>query len=109
MRALVEMEHSGLIPMLRDDKYEGLARMYHLFRRVEGGAQLIRTVMSDHVKEVGKQLVQDPEKTKVGVCVGGGQAWKRVLYVGRLKVLRIYSGQAAGAGPGKDQGGWGFI
>ena len=82
MRALVEMEHSGLIPMLRDDKYEGLARMYHLFRRVEGGAQLIRTVMSDRVKEVGKQLVQDPEKTKVGVCVGGGRHAKGSCMLG---------------------------
>lgn len=64
MRSLAEMEHSGLIPMLRDDKYEDLARMYQLFRRVDGGALLIRTVMGDYVKEIGKQLVQDPEKSK---------------------------------------------
>ncbi len=65
MKSLVEMENSGLVPMLRDDKYEDLARMYQLLRRVEGGAALIRNVMSDHVKEVGRQLVQDPEKSKV--------------------------------------------
>jgi cullin 3 len=65
MRSLAEMEHSGLIPMLRDDKYEDLARMYQLFRRVDGGSLLLRTLMSDFVKDVGKQLVQDPEKSKV--------------------------------------------
>jgi hypothetical protein len=34
MTALVEMENSGLIALLRDDKYEDLARMYSLFRCV---------------------------------------------------------------------------
>eukprot|EP00195_Chlamydomonas_chlamydogama_P006506 CAMPEP_0202902692 /NCGR_PEP_ID=MMETSP1392-20130828/17001_1 /ASSEMBLY_ACC=CAM_ASM_000868 /TAXON_ID=225041 /ORGANISM="Chlamydomonas chlamydogama, Strain SAG 11-48b" /LENGTH=715 /DNA_ID=CAMNT_0049589497 /DNA_START=313 /DNA_END=2460 /DNA_ORIENTATION=+ len=64
MKSLVEMENSGLIPMLRDDKYEDLGRMYSLFRRVDGGLALIRSVLSDYVKECGRQLVQDPEKSK---------------------------------------------
>ena len=34
MRALVEMEGSGLVPLLEGDKYEDLARMYSLFRHV---------------------------------------------------------------------------
>ena len=65
MKTLVEMENSGLVTLLRDDKYDDLARMYSLFRRVDSGSALIRTVMSDHVKEVGKQLVQDPDRCKV--------------------------------------------
>lgn len=69
MKALVEMENSGLVPMLRDDKFDDLARMYQLLRKVDGGALLIRSVMSDYVKEVGKQLVQDPEKCKVRMDV----------------------------------------
>jgi hypothetical protein len=32
MRALVEMEGSGLVPLLQGDKYQDLARMYSLFR-----------------------------------------------------------------------------
>jgi cullin 3 len=32
MKALVEMEGSGLVPLLMDDKYEDLARMYSLFK-----------------------------------------------------------------------------
>jgi cullin 3 len=34
MSALVDMENSGLIALLRDDKYEDLSRMYSLFRSV---------------------------------------------------------------------------
>ncbi|KAG1678291.1 hypothetical protein FOA52_013912 [Chlamydomonas sp. UWO 241] len=64
MKSLAEMEHSGLVQMLRNDKHDDLQRMYHLFRRVDGGAQLIRTLMSEHVKDVGKALVQDPETSK---------------------------------------------
>ncbi len=33
MRALVEMEGSGLVPLLEGDKYEDLSRMYSLFRQ----------------------------------------------------------------------------
>ena len=72
MKALVEMENSGLVPMLRDDKFDDLGRMYQLLRKVDGGANLIRGVMSDYVKEIGKQLVQDPEKCKVRQAAGAG-------------------------------------
>ena len=65
MKALIEMENSGLISLLRDDKYEDLSRMYNLLRRVDGGAALIRQVMGDYVKAIGQQLVQDPDKSKV--------------------------------------------
>lgn len=89
MTALVEMENSGLIALLRDDKYEDLARMYSLFRcvpvrvrfllllqpelnfmtfidaqvlhvacrRVEQGLNTIRSMMAEHIKSEGKQLV----------------------------------------------------
>lgn len=63
MKSLAEMENSGLITMLRNDKYEDLSRMYHLFRHVQGGSQLIRTYMSDHVKEVSALVL--PTHTKV--------------------------------------------
>ncbi len=46
MRTLVEMENSGLVPLLRDDKYEDLSRMYALFKRVDGGLELLRKVSS---------------------------------------------------------------
>lgn len=62
MKALVEMEGSGLVPLLTDDAYEDLARMYSLFKRVDEGHNLLKTVMGNHVKEEGKTLVNDPEK-----------------------------------------------
>ncbi|BDA49097.1 Cullin-3 [Coccomyxa sp. Obi] len=64
MRALVDMEGSGLVPMLQQDKYEDLGRMYSLFRRVEGGLDLMRSVLGDHIKDTGRALINDPERTK---------------------------------------------
>ena len=40
------MENSGLIPLIQQDKLEDLGRMYTLFRRVDGGAELMRQVGS---------------------------------------------------------------
>jgi cullin 3 len=66
MRTLVEMENSGLISMLRDDKMEDLKRMYQLFGRVSGGLQIMRDLMSNDVREIGKAIVNDEEKAKEG-------------------------------------------
>eukprot|EP00250_Pteridium_aquilinum_P010939 c19729_g1_i1 orf=85-2289(-) len=64
MNRLVEMENSGLVYMLIDDRYEDLGRMYSLFRRVLAGLGLVRDVMTAHLRETGKQLVTDPERLK---------------------------------------------
>uniref|UniRef100_A0A0D6QYY6 Cullin family profile domain-containing protein n=1 Tax=Araucaria cunninghamii TaxID=56994 RepID=A0A0D6QYY6_ARACU len=64
MQRLVQMENSGLVSMLVDDKYEDLGRMYSLFRRVSTGLPTIRDVMTSHLRETGKQLVTDQEKLK---------------------------------------------
>ncbi|XP_059293986.1 cullin-3A-like [Lycium ferocissimum] len=64
MHRLVHMENSGLVNMIVNDKYEDLGRMYNLFRRVPTGLALIRDVMTSHIREIGKQLVTDPERLK---------------------------------------------
>jgi len=64
MQTLVHMENSGLIPMLRDDKVEDLSRMYNLLQKVEGGLDLMRTVLGNYVKECGIEIVKDEEKMK---------------------------------------------
>ena len=64
MRALVEMENSGLVVLLEQDQYADLARMYSLFKRLDDGLGLIRKMMGDHLKAAGSALVQDPESTK---------------------------------------------
>ncbi|KAL6562526.1 Cullin-3A [Orobanche gracilis] len=64
MLRLVHMENSGLVKMLLDDKIEDLGRIYNLFRRVPDGLSTIRDVMTAHVRDTGKHLVTDPEKSK---------------------------------------------
>ncbi|KAK9835086.1 hypothetical protein WJX84_008857, partial [Apatococcus fuscideae] len=64
MRPLVEMENSGLVALLQLDQNDDLQRMHTLFRRVPGGHDLIRTLMGDHLRKTGRQLVEDPERNK---------------------------------------------
>ncbi|CAM6042625.1 unnamed protein product [Sphagnum compactum] len=64
MKLLVEMDNSGLVSMLIDDKYEDLGRMYNLFRHVPTGLQTIRDLMTSHLQDTGRQLVLDPERLK---------------------------------------------
>jgi len=64
MRTLIDMENSGLISMLKEDKIEDLKRMYNLFNRVSDGLNLMKEVISNYVREIGKEIVMDEEKTK---------------------------------------------
>ena len=64
MRALVEMDNSGLVVLLEQDQYDDLARMYSLFKRLDDGLNLIRKIMGEHLKSAGSALVQNPESTK---------------------------------------------
>lgn len=64
MNRLVEMENSGLVSMLIDDRYDDLGRMYSLFKRVSTGLGLVRDIMTAHLRDTGRQLVTDPERLK---------------------------------------------
>ncbi|CAI9761794.1 unnamed protein product [Fraxinus pennsylvanica] len=64
MLRLIHMENSGLVNMLLDDKYDELSRMYSLFRRVPNGHSIILDLMTPHIRNTGRQLVTDPEKSK---------------------------------------------
>eukprot|EP00899_Mesostigma_viride_P019647 jgi/Mesvir1/27684/Mv07403-RA.1 len=64
MQTLVTMENSGLLPMLVDNKFEDLRRMYTLFRRIPEGLSTMRSMMADYLKETGKELVTNPERSK---------------------------------------------
>ncbi|KAG2450508.1 hypothetical protein HYH02_005009 [Chlamydomonas schloesseri] len=64
MTPLLEMEHSGLIALMRDDKFDDLGRLYSLMRRVDNGLATVRHMLCEHVKEVGRALVGDPERSK---------------------------------------------
>jgi cullin 3 len=61
MKTLIEMEGSGLVAMLKDDKVDDLNRMYNLLGRVSKGHELMRTVMGEFMKESGKAVVESPD------------------------------------------------
>mmetsp|Transcript_16824 Transcript_16824/g.22614 ORF Transcript_16824/g.22614 Transcript_16824/m.22614 type:complete len:732 (-) Transcript_16824:417-2612(-) len=63
-KTLVDMENSGCVPMLRDDKVEDLKRMYELFSRVPTTLDWLRDCMCRYVKKVGRELVSDQERVK---------------------------------------------
>lgn len=64
-KALVEMEKSGCVAMLRDEKLDDLRRMYDLFdREAVKALDLLRDTMCDYVKKVGRQLVADQERQR---------------------------------------------
>jgi cullin 3 len=85
MEQLANMEGSGLIPLLVDSKYEDLQRMYNLFKRVEGGLDLLRKMMGAHITSQGLALVQDPEK--VSHCTLTAAAWHHWPAWDRLGLL----------------------
>nr|XP_023886584.1 cullin-3B-like [Quercus suber] len=60
MGRLIQMENSGLVNMLLDNKCEDLGRMYVLFGRVQDG--LLK--MTSHIRETGKQLFTDPARVE---------------------------------------------
>ncbi|KAG8086869.1 hypothetical protein GUJ93_ZPchr0010g7500 [Zizania palustris] len=64
MQRLILMENSGLVNMLVEDRLEDLTRMYNLFQRVHDGHSTIKSVMTSHVKETGRNMVTDPERLK---------------------------------------------
>jgi len=58
MKIIVEMENSGVVHMLSNQKIEDLACIYKLFARVTDGHKTIAECMSAHLRAEGKALVQ---------------------------------------------------
>jgi len=59
MRTIVEMENSGAVHMLKNDKKEDLLCMYKLFERVTDGLVTLKDCVSVYLREQGKALVED--------------------------------------------------
>ena len=64
MRTLVEMDGSGMVPLLLANRNQDLKRMYELFRRTDASLELMRQVLGSHLKGMGAALVQGPELSK---------------------------------------------
>ncbi|KAF6040014.1 CUL3 [Bugula neritina] len=63
MKSIVEMENSGVIHMIKNNKHKDLACMYKLLCRVESGLRTICLTISRHLREIGKGLVAEDEGT----------------------------------------------
>jgi len=57
MKTIVEMEGSGVVHMLKNNRMEDLACMYKLFGRVSDGHKTIGDCVSKYLREEGKALV----------------------------------------------------
>eukprot|EP00735_Rhodelphis_limneticus_P003067 TRINITY_DN1427_c0_g1::TRINITY_DN1427_c0_g1_i1::g.27310::m.27310 TRINITY_DN1427_c0_g1::TRINITY_DN1427_c0_g1_i1::g.27310 ORF type:complete len:751 (+),score=125.08,sp/Q9ZVH4/CUL3A_ARATH/51.70/0.0,Cullin/PF00888.17/7.9e-181,Cullin_Nedd8/PF10557.4/9.5e+02,Cullin_Nedd8/PF10557.4/1.3e-29,TrmB/PF01978.14/0.89,TrmB/PF01978.14/43,DUF739/PF05339.6/7.3e+02,DUF739/PF05339.6/0.22,DUF739/PF05339.6/5.8e+02,HTH_20/PF12840.2/9.4e+03,HTH_20/PF12840.2/0.11,Rrf2/PF02082.15/2.1e+03,Rrf2/PF02082.15/2.3e+03,Rrf2/PF02 len=64
LRTLIDMESSGLIFMLTNDRLSDLQRMYRMFSKVDGALQAMKDTMCAHIKKIGTQIVNDEEKNK---------------------------------------------
>lgn len=64
MTPIVEMENSGVVNMLRDQKIDDLNCMYRLLCRVNTGLQCIISCVSAYLREQGKSLVTEEEGGK---------------------------------------------
>merc|ERR1719411_25220 len=57
MRTIVEMEGSGVVHMLKNNRMDDLACMYKLFGRVSDGHKTVGDCVSRYLREEGKALV----------------------------------------------------
>lgn len=63
-RTLVDMQSSGCVAMMRENKIDDLKRMYSLFSRVPSTLDYLRECMSNYVKQCGLAIVSNQENTK---------------------------------------------
>ncbi|XP_059164141.1 cullin-3-B-like [Physella acuta] len=59
MKTIVEMENSGVVHMLENNKTEDLACMYKLFIRVANGLKTMSDCISKYLREQGRALVSE--------------------------------------------------
>ncbi|XP_074657662.1 cullin-3-A-like [Tubulanus polymorphus] len=61
MKTIVEMENSGVVHMLKNNKTDDLGCMYKLFIRVPDGLRTMCACISAYLREQGKALVAEEE------------------------------------------------
>lgn len=64
MKTIVEMENSGVVHMLKNQKTDALACMYKLFNRVPDGLKTMVDCVSQYLREQGRALVTEEEGGK---------------------------------------------
>ncbi|XP_034942542.1 cullin-3 isoform X2 [Chelonus insularis] len=61
MRTIVEMENSGVVHMLKNQKTGDLSCMYKLFSRVTDGLRTVCDCVSQFLREQGRSMVQEEQ------------------------------------------------
>ncbi|OZJ05319.1 hypothetical protein BZG36_01568 [Bifiguratus adelaidae] len=56
IRALIEMEGSGLTSMISENRIEDINRMYKLFSRVPSGLKEMREAIASQIKDMGHEI-----------------------------------------------------
>ena len=69
MKTVVEMENSGVVFMLTNQRTDDLACMYLLFKRVSDGHRTIADCLSSHLRGQGKALVTQVRNRNILVSV----------------------------------------
>ncbi|CAG8512957.1 3575_t:CDS:10 [Acaulospora morrowiae] len=69
LKTVIDMENSGLIPMLRNEKMDDLGRMYKLFGRVIKGHEEMKSAISNHIRELGKEINEKNAQTGTSVAI----------------------------------------
>eukprot|EP00178_Gracilaria_changii_P011728 TRINITY_DN330_c0_g1_i1.p1 TRINITY_DN330_c0_g1~~TRINITY_DN330_c0_g1_i1.p1 ORF type:complete len:785 (+),score=125.36 TRINITY_DN330_c0_g1_i1:255-2609(+) len=64
MDKLINMENSGLIWMLRNDKVDDLKLMYHLFKGIKDGEEEVRHNLKEEVLERGTKIIQNADNIR---------------------------------------------
>lgn len=74
MRTIVEMENSGVVSMLVNNRIEDLRCMYRLLKRVGGGLKTITDCLSQYLREQGKALVEEDEQQQPNIATAAAAA-----------------------------------
>ncbi|KAK9710592.1 hypothetical protein K7432_008351 [Basidiobolus ranarum] len=73
LKTIIEMENSGLVAMLANDKNDDLFRMYKLFTRVQSGHDEMKTAIKEYIKKLGNTINSNCEGTDTVGSTGKGQ------------------------------------
>lgn len=68
MKTIVEMENSGVVHMLKNDKIDDLQCMYKLFYRVPDGLKTMMECISGYLRVQGRALVNEEETGKNAIA-----------------------------------------
>lgn len=85
MTRLIDMENSGLISMLRNEKLADLRLMYTLFRDIENGEDMLRNNLKKEVLERGAEIIANPDHSRdpvvlVSAVLALREKYERILH-----------------------------